>query len=143
MEKEERQEQERRREEEEQGQGGHKKEEEEDEKEEARKQREMEEHEERRQEQGVGKEGQEEGIKVVEVETDWVMVRRRRMQRRQQESDERSEKSDGRQFKGGQIVVKVDESKTCIRDAALHDKVNDILREIPNGACHDKRDVCV
>ena len=67
------------------------------------------------------------GIKVVEVETDWVMVRSRARQRSQQEGDE-SARSGGREFKGIQIVVKVNNSKTCMVDATPSDKVQIVRR---------------
>ena len=45
-------------------------------------------------------------------------MRRRTRPRSQHERDERSVKSDGREFKGSQIVVKVDNSMTCMIEAA-------------------------
>ena len=97
----------------------------------------------RREEQGVRKEGEEGRIKVVEVETDWVAVKRRTRQRSQQQRDEESVKSSRRKFNGIQIVVKVDNSKTCMIDATPSDEVSNIMRKIPNSACCNKRDVHV
>ena len=101
------------------------------------------ENERRREAQGVRKGGEEGGIKVVEVETDWVTVKRRIRQRSQQERDERNVRSGRREFKGIQVVVKVDNSKTCMVDATPRDKVSDIMGKIPNSACYSKRDVHV
>ena len=67
---------------------------------------------------------------VVEVETDWVTVRRRTKQRRQQGRDEGSAKSGGRGFRGMQIFVKM--------DVAPSDKVSEVMRRIE---CDSKRDM--
>ena len=96
--------------------------------EERRGERKREENGRRREEQGVGEEDEEGGIKVVEVETDWVKVRRRTKQRRQQGRDEGSAKSGGKGFRGIQIFVKMDHSKAVTMDVAPSDKVSDVMR---------------
>ena len=37
----------------------------------------------------------------------------------------------------------MDKSKTCMIDATPSDKVNNVMRKIPNSACYSKRDVYV
>ena len=58
-------------------------------------------------------------------------MKRRTRHRSQQERNERSVKSSRREFKGIQIVVKVDNSNTSMTDATPSDKVSDITRKIP------------
>ena len=40
-----------------------------------------------------------------------------------------------------QIIVKVDGSRAITTDVALSDKENNVVKQIPNGACCRKRDV--
>ena len=59
---------------------------------------------------GEGEKNREEGRRNVdEVETDWVMLKKRTQQRRQP-GDEASMKSDGRKFRVIQILMKADGS---------------------------------
>ena len=87
------------------------------------------------------KEGEEGGSKVVEAETDWVTVKRRTEQRRQQGRDEASVKSDGKRFRTIQIFVKVDGYKAFPLAVSLSDNVADVVIRIPSSAQDNKRDV--
>ena len=70
------------------------------------------------------------GIKVVEVETDWITVRRRTLLRRRPGRHEVTAKSGGRGFRDFQIFVKMDDSKAVTTDAAPSDEVSDVMRRI-------------
>ena len=93
----------------------------------------------RSEEQGVRKEGEKGGSKVVEDVTGWVEVRRRTRRKVVEEGHEGEGEKNCR--KAVQIFVKVDGMKTVLREVSPEDKVQKILN-IVSGSDQDVYATC-